>query len=139
MLVALEITDIFGAEEETGRYEYFPKKIHFGAEVDLTYAAFRVGLNQGYPTFGIGLMAGIVDLDYVYFTEESGYFTGQRPKPKHVVSLGLAFNVAGKKTAGEAGAKLINRTVLPSSSNIRNPADTVSLPSDPARITPAAK
>ncbi|MBD3344811.1 MAG: hypothetical protein GF401_07085 [Chitinivibrionales bacterium] len=96
IIASFEITDLWGFEEKTEKYEQFGKKIHLGAEIDLQYLALRGGINQGYPTFGLGVMAGPVSLDYVYYTEESGYYAGQMPRSKHVVSLGLALNVAAQ-------------------------------------------
>ncbi|MBD3319867.1 MAG: hypothetical protein GF350_02100 [Chitinivibrionales bacterium] len=100
IIASFEITDLWGFEDKTGKYEQFGKKIHLGAEIDLKYVAMRGGVNQGYPTFGIGVMAGPVSLDYVYYTEETGYFAGQLKRTKHVLSLGLALNVAGRKAGG---------------------------------------
>lgn len=91
VIVAIEFSDIFGKESISEKYENFWKKVHAGAEIDLHYAAFRVGLNQGYPTAGIGLKYSLFKLDYVFFTEELGYYPGQLPKRKHAVSLGMNF------------------------------------------------
>ena len=81
----------FDAYQE--KYEHPLKKLHLGTELDLHYAAFRLGLNQGYPTAGLGIRLGIFCLDYVYFTRELGYYPGQFPQQKHVLSLGVGFDV----------------------------------------------
>ncbi len=93
VIASLELTDIWGFEERTKRYEQFAKKIHLGAEIDLQYVAFRGGINQGYPTFGIGASFGPLRADYVYYTEEVGYYAGQLPRSMHVMSLGLQLNI----------------------------------------------
>ncbi len=93
MIVAFEIKDLLKFEEKTGKYEHFLKKLHAGAEIDLNYVAFRGGISQGYPTAGAGISVGFVSLDYAYFTKELGYFPGQRPSPKHVLSLSFALRV----------------------------------------------
>jgi tetratricopeptide (TPR) repeat protein len=100
LIIALEFTDIFGLETVTEKYEQFWKKTHFGVELDMDYAALRVGLSQGYPTAGLGLRFGIFKTDYVFFTEEVGYYAGQLPKYKHVLAMGFEFNVERKKGRG---------------------------------------
>ncbi len=95
-IVALEITDIWGFDSRSGKYESFPKKLHAGAELDLKYLALRGGINQGYPTFGVGIEFAPLSIDYVYFTSENGYYCGQDPQVMHVLSLGLSLNVEKK-------------------------------------------
>ncbi|MBD3419961.1 MAG: hypothetical protein GF398_07590 [Chitinivibrionales bacterium] len=97
LIVALEISDIWGFEPVSKKYEHFAKKLHAGAEIDFTYLALRGGINQGYPTFGVGAMLGPLSLNYVYFTEELGYFPGQRPNSRHVFSAGLSLNIKVRK------------------------------------------
>lgn len=97
IIVAMEIADLIGFEEESGRYEQFPKKLHAGAEIDLKYIALRGGINQGYPTFGVGLAFGPLTLDYVYFTEEAGFYAGQDPRETHLASIGFEINIEGLK------------------------------------------
>lgn len=104
LILALEFSDIFGIEPVSEKFEHPLKKLHLGAELDMHYAALRAGLNQGYPTAGIGLRFGIIRLDYVYFTKELGYYPGQFPKQKHVLSLGVGFDMPRPKREGEAAA-----------------------------------
>ncbi len=93
LIIAAEITDLFGFEPVTKKFIHFPKKLHFGAEIDMHYAAFRIGLSQGYPSAGVGLKFGMFKADYAYFTEEVGYYAGQLDKNKHVISLGIDFTI----------------------------------------------
>ena len=102
LILALEFSDIFGIEPVSEKFEHPLKKLHIGGELDLHYAALRAGLNQGYPTAGIGLRFGMFRLDYVYFTKELGYYPGQFAKQKHVLSLGVGFDVPRPKREGEA-------------------------------------
>jgi hypothetical protein len=53
----------------------------------VTYLA--LGLNDGYPTFGVRV-GYILYLSYVYVTEEIGTYPGQQPLTFHKVSLDLA-------------------------------------------------
>jgi hypothetical protein len=94
LIGSLEFSDLIGFEAKTKKYEQFAKKVHLGAEIDLKFLALRAGLNQGYPTFGIGIMSGPLSLDYVYYTRETGYFAGQAPQSMHVLSLGLAIFIS---------------------------------------------
>jgi hypothetical protein len=105
LVIAGEIRDLVGFEERTGRYEQFGKKVHFGAEFDLKYIALRAGINQGYPTAGVGLAFGPLNIDYVYFTDETGYFAGQLPRRQHVLSIKFGIRVDDR----EAKKKLETR------------------------------
>ncbi len=101
LILSLEFSDIFGIEHDSEKYEQFWKKTHFGAEFDLHYAAFRVGLNQGYPTAGLGLKLGVFKLDYAYFTEELGYYAGQLEKNQHIVSIGFNLSIPRKNNKNQ--------------------------------------
>ncbi len=97
LILTAEISDLFGFEEVSEKYEHFGKKLHFGFEIDMIYAALRAGLSQGYPSAGLGLRFGAFKADYAYFTDELGYFPGQFAKNKHVISLGFEFGIERKK------------------------------------------
>jgi hypothetical protein len=99
MIASVEFSNLFGFEPVTHRYEHFGKKIHAGAEVDVWLLALRGGINQGYPTFGLGVSFGLLDLNYVYFTEELGYFPGQMPRDMHVFSMNFKVRLPQKNTA----------------------------------------
>lgn len=98
LIIAFEITNLFGIEKKTEEFEHFAKKIHIGAELDLNYAALRLGVSQGYPTIGVGLKFGLFKADYAFFTEELGYYPGQFPNKKHIVSLGVEITTPKKKS-----------------------------------------
>lgn len=105
LIVAFELTSIFGLEPVTNKYEQIWKKVHVGAELDMHYVALRLGLSQGYPTAGIGLRFGMFKVDYSYFTEELGYYAGQLPKKQHILAAGVEVKVKSKK-AKEASIRL---------------------------------
>jgi hypothetical protein len=100
LIVSAEISDLFGLEPRTGRYEQFAKKLHMGAELDLRVIALRAGINQGYPTAGVGLAFGPVNIDYVYFTQETGYFAGQLPRAQHILSFKFGIRVDEHQASG---------------------------------------
>lgn len=101
VIIAFDINDLFGTEPTTGKYESFTKKLHMGFELDAKYVVARFGINQGYPTAGFGLRFGIFKADYVFFQEEMGYYAGQMPRKKHVVSLGVGFSTKRRKRITE--------------------------------------
>jgi hypothetical protein len=101
MIASAEISNLFGSEPTTGRYEHFGKKFHAGAEVDVWLLALRAGLNQGYPTYGVGLSFGLLDVNYVHFTEELGYFPGQMARDMHVFSLNFKIRWPEKKQSAQ--------------------------------------
>ena len=98
LILAMEFSDVFGLEPDTEKYEQFWKKTHLGFEIDMRYVALRAGLNQGYATAGVGLRVGTVWLDYVFFTEEVGYYAGQSPDSRHVLGIGFGFKVKAKES-----------------------------------------
>lgn len=64
--------------------------IHMGAEVKaLKVFSVRVGLNQGYPTYGIGINAGPLDINYAFYQEELGADLGVMPSSRHLVNFGF--------------------------------------------------
>jgi len=84
-VVALDLKDIFRSSKE----KTFPEKVHMGMEIKFPYNAIRMGFNQGYFTFGLGLNYHIVHFDYLYYNEELGNYVGQRPNPTHSFKFGL--------------------------------------------------
>jgi hypothetical protein len=70
----------------------FVKKLHFGIEGEVARKiTLRTGLNQGYPTFGVGLRLGVLQLDYAFFQKELGDNIGDLEEKSHVVGLTLRF------------------------------------------------
>ncbi len=63
-------------------------KLHFGAEVKIfQFLWIRAGLNQGYPTVGVGIDLDYLRIDAAIFTEELGARPGQIPHTD--ISLGV--------------------------------------------------
>lgn len=91
LTVAIDARDILRAGNLSEVDESFFKQLHAGAEADLKVIKLRAGLNQGYPTFGVGLSLFFVHIDYAYWTEELGVVPGQQPEHNHLVSIALRF------------------------------------------------
>jgi hypothetical protein len=67
------------------------KKVHLGAEVDVPVLKLRVGINQGYPTIGVGLNLLILQIEYAYYGYETGISPGDLPEWRHALQIGLGF------------------------------------------------
>lgn len=83
---ALEFTDI-GNNPNGGLF----RLVHIGAETHYGVLAFRTGVNEGYPTAGLGLDLRVFTLDFAYYTEEMGLNPGDLPD--HRLALKLAIQV----------------------------------------------
>jgi hypothetical protein len=64
---------------------HFGFEKHFWGPMDL-----RLGLNQGYTTYGIGINLLLFKLDYAYFIEEAGSEVGVKPFDYHIYSITMA-------------------------------------------------
>ena len=86
-LVSFELANLFDNNYTFG------KKMHIGAEAyPIGFLALRLGINQGYPTFGIGLKGGsMLNIDYAYYTQEKGGYVGQTPYSFHEFSLRIGY------------------------------------------------
>lgn len=66
--------------------------LHAGVQVQvLRRVAVRAGLNEGYPSGGLGLGLGPLRLDYAVHGQEDGRTAGQAPVWMHRLYLALAF------------------------------------------------
>lgn len=69
----------------------FYKKLHLGMEQlyfnDLM--AWRLGLNQGYPTTGLDFGFGAFHIGLTYYVEEFGREIGENPQPFYVLDMGF--------------------------------------------------
>ncbi|MFH1824944.1 MAG: hypothetical protein ABH873_06960 [Candidatus Firestonebacteria bacterium] len=66
----------------------FLKKTHIGIESKLIdFVNLRIGLNQGYPTFGIGLKIEMFNIEYAFYGKEEGVFPGDIPSWNHILTF----------------------------------------------------
>ena len=77
----LDITDMF-------RQGNFLTKLNMGVEARVTNFDIRAGIHQGYITAGAGLHFFIFNIDYLYYVEELGLYTGTMPLKYHLIQLG---------------------------------------------------
>lgn len=91
--VALDLHDIFFQRRDKD----FFKRVHMGihSEVfnlnDLINLRLGLGINQGYPSFGLGLKLVALDISFSVYTEELGVYAGQDPDTRYVLSISLGY------------------------------------------------
>ena len=133
LIIAFEISNIFGLELESKKYEHFAKKLHAGIELDLGYGMVRMGMNQGYFTTGLGIRYGLFFMDYAFFNQELGYYPGQFQNKKHIVKMGadIRFKKKTRKTkSGNQESNSSDSTEL--HFNNKQPTDPKRSGSEPA-------
>lgn len=89
LLVAFDIVDL---TNQLGRDNDLAKRLHLGVEYKLpVILALRAGLNQGYPSYGVGVDLWILNLNYAYYIEEIGAYAGQLPDRRHIFQFSIGF------------------------------------------------
>lgn len=73
--------------------EQLGKKLHFGTELGLPLVDLRAGLNQGYPTIGLGMDLFFMRFDLASYTEELGVYPGQTPSQRVDATLSFSLSV----------------------------------------------
>lgn len=104
LVLLADLRDIIDSDKKL-MGETFWTKLHVGAEYSWFLFQFRGGLNQGYPTIGLGVGLLALKLDYAYYTDELGRFAGQRPESNHMVSLAVRFGGGSRRSKGQAKKK----------------------------------
>ncbi len=69
------------------------KKVHFGAEASLGLFDFRLGLNQGYLTYGLGVDLWLVSVDATAYTEEFSTNNSQIKSDRYQATVTLALDL----------------------------------------------
>jgi hypothetical protein len=82
----LEYRHIRNDEEQLG------KKIHLGTELSFLFFDFRVGLYQGYPSYGLGMSLWLMQLDLVSYSIEQGVYPGQTPQERIQLALNMSLS-----------------------------------------------
>ncbi len=90
LILAFDIEDITGNFEQD---DSFWKRVHMGAEAGFLgrHILLRLGLNQGYPTFGAELDLWALRMGYTYYSEETGAYAGQEQNTRHLVQFALGW------------------------------------------------
>ncbi len=74
------------------------KRVHIGAELSLlpfdflqSILAFRLGLNQGHITYGVGAnLWHYLTVDATYYTEERGAYSQQKPDSRFLLGVSMS-------------------------------------------------
>lgn len=75
-----------------GEDKSFTKRFHIGAQLSFWDRLFvRAGLNQGYPTAGLGFDIKFLRMNYAFYGEELGAYAGQKVDWRHAVELTIGF------------------------------------------------
>ncbi len=69
----------------------FARKLHLGAELSLSLIDLRVGVNQGYMSYGAGVNLGIFRVDATSYGVEIGERAGQQEDRRYMVQLSFDF------------------------------------------------
>ncbi len=90
MYLAVEFVDLlFNANEDKS----ILKRMNVGGQIglwDILYT--RAGIHQGYLSAGLGIHAkDYFEIEYAFYTEELGAFTGQHPDQRHVIEFNIGF------------------------------------------------
>lgn len=89
VIAALDYVDLTNT---IGEDRDIPKRLHMGVEVELPMIlAVRLGLNQGYLTYGLSADLWVVKLDFASYSEEAGAYAGQRDDRRYVGQLTLGW------------------------------------------------
>lgn len=89
IVIAVDYVDIAG---QMGEDDDLGKRIHLGFEFHPTgNFSLRAGLNQGYPTFGIGYETKFVRFDLISYAEETGAYAGQHKDRRYLLCMGFGF------------------------------------------------
>jgi hypothetical protein len=88
-LGALDYRDLTHA---VGEDDDIPKHLHMGLEFQLPkILSIRVGLNQGYATYGVTFDVWVVKLDLASYAEEVGAHAGQRNDRRYAGQLTIGW------------------------------------------------
>jgi hypothetical protein len=71
--------------------ENMMNKLHIGAEYDLSILAIRLGINQGYPTAGVGLNFKVLQIDAAYFEDELSTVPGSEGDKRGAIQIRLGW------------------------------------------------
>lgn len=84
ILLAADVEDLFNYEGNS-----FFNKVHLGAQLKLPFFpfTFRAGINQGYPTLGLGLNLLLIKVDYAYYSQELGDAPGVVRDSNHALQI----------------------------------------------------
>jgi hypothetical protein len=82
----VDLTNTIGEDRD------FAKRLHMGVELELPLIlSLRMGLNQGYFSYGISVDLWALKLDFAGYSEEAGAYAGQREDRRYVGQITLGW------------------------------------------------
>lgn len=89
VVTALDYVDL---THTIGEDRDFAKRLHMGAELEFPLIlSLRVGLNQGYFSYGVSADLWALKLDFAAYGEEAGAYAGQREDRRYVGQITLGW------------------------------------------------
>ncbi|MDJ0782784.1 MAG: conjugal transfer protein TraF [Desulfosarcinaceae bacterium] len=89
VIAAVDYVDLTHA---IGEDRDVPKRLHLGGEVQLPMIlSLRLGLNQGYLSYGISADLWALKLDFAAYTEEAGAHAGQRDDRRYAGQISFGW------------------------------------------------
>jgi len=98
LLLSFDIYDIWHSKNKVLWGSTLWPKIHAGCELDLfNFLRGRVGINQGYPTFGFDVNFWLFNIEYARWADECGFYAGDLAEWQHKVAVTMRYSWGGKK------------------------------------------
>ena len=98
LLLSFDIYDIWHSKNKVLWGSTLWPKIHAGCELDLfNFLRGRVGINQGYPTFGFDVNFWLFNIEYARWADECGFYAGYLAEWQHKVAVTMRYSWGGKK------------------------------------------
>ncbi len=98
LLFSFDVKDIWHTKNKVVWGTTLWPKIHAGCELNLfNFLRGRLGINQGYPTFGFDLNLWLFHIEYARWADERGIYAGDLAEWQHKFALTMRYSWGAKK------------------------------------------
>ncbi|MEA2081175.1 MAG: conjugal transfer protein TraF [Elusimicrobiota bacterium] len=98
LLFSFDVNDIWHSKNKVVWGTTLWPKIHAGCELNLfNFLRGRLGINQGYPTFGFDLNLWLFHIEYARWADERGFYAGDLAEWQHKLAITMRYSWGGKK------------------------------------------
>jgi len=98
LLFSFDVNDIWHSQNKVVWGTTLWPKIHAGCELNLfNFLRGRVGINQGYPTWGFDLNLWLFHIEYARWADERGFYAGDLAEWQHKLAITMRYSWGGKK------------------------------------------
>jgi len=98
LLFSFDIYDVWHSKNKVLWGATLWPKIHAGCELNLfNFLRGRVGINQGYPTFGFDVNLWLFHIEYARWADERGFYAGDLAEWQHKLAITMRYSWGGKK------------------------------------------